>query len=709
MLTQDNIHEVARLNHRRLCAMFRAYNPLTGLGSLIPRVEVPSPFGAGSIFVPKHVMDAPLVRAYADAGSFAALLRRQTRRKPDPKDVARLASAMLNLLLREDFELWAATANTITTKDGSEVRLRLNDAQQRLHLAAEAARAEGKPLRANLLKCRQYGGTTYIRSRFNWLQWRSRNVSCAIAAATRDQAAHAIGMFRTFADRFPKQIGKITAVPYVRSQNVLRIKETGGLLAVGSMPAPEALSGKTFHLLHCTEIGKWEDTAKLTAEKFMTNLSSTVPLRPGTEIWRESTAKGLNFFHHEWVRAEAGESGYQNLFVGAYQIEEYQADIAGSPADIARRPTPDGLAEPYRQFVASYIDPMTDAERSYAELLWALGATLEAIKWYFDYLRAQATDWWRMMEEFPNTPDEAFQTTGRRAFDRRHIHRLTVGVEPSVGGVREPIFVGDVIAAAPKREGAFDALRLQPDPLKPLARAAYNRLLAWEMPPESADYEHRFIVAVDIGGTWVGDRRQRCSDFSVIGVFDRQWTAYGMPLRCVATWRGHIDVDLLAWKAAQIARLWGSAILVVERNYQKLRDSEGNHIQTILQELKGYYDNIYSETPPEQIRAGVPAKYGFWTSAGSKQAMVDNFVAVLREGMYVERYCVAVDELNAFERKDDGTYGAMSEHKDDVAITRLIAALVHEKMPPCARIIPDHSSPEEDAYYAAGVGSAAVV
>jgi hypothetical protein len=250
-----------------------------------------------------------------------------------------------------------------------------------------------------------------------------------------------------------------------------------------------------------------------------------------------------------------------------------------------------------------------------------------------------------------------------------------------------------------------------PDKVKLLARSCYNKLLAWELPPGAEDaerYANRFIVVVDIGGTWVGDRRERCSDFSVIAVFDRQWTAYNLPLRCVATWRGHIDVDLLAWKAAQVAALWGNATLVVERNYQKLKDSEGNHIQTILQELVDYYENIYSETPPEQIRAGAPVKYGFWTSAGSKQAMVDNFVAVLREGNYVERYELAVDELDCYERKENGSYGAMSGRKDDVAITRLIAALVHEKMEPCVAI-PPRPAGEEDAYGKVGAGSAAVL
>jgi hypothetical protein len=51
----------------------------------------------------------------------------------------------------------------------------------------------------------------------------------------------------------------------------------------------------------------------------------------------------------------------------------------------------------------------------------------------------------------------------------------------------------------------------------------------------------------------------------------------------------------------------------------------------------------------------------------------------------------------------------MSGHKDDIAITRLIAAAVHEKMPPCRKIAREQAGGRDEAYYSAGKGSAAVV
>ena len=58
---------------------------------------------------------------------------------------------------------------------------------------------------------------------------------------------------------------------------------------------------------------------------------------------------------------------------------------------------------------------------------------------------------------------------------------------------------------------------------------------------------NRYLTVVDVGG------RSAKSDWSVIVVFDRLFMAEGGKPVVVDQWYGHIDIDLLAWKAAQIA------------------------------------------------------------------------------------------------------------------------------------------------------------
>lgn len=696
MLTVSNIQNIIQKNEKRLAEINKPYNPFTGEGSPIPRFPVPSPIGEDTWYLPNQLLDNPIIEKYAELQSIPKVLE-SFKAPVNNQSVHEIADFIVKERLKEDFEFWSVLSNTIKDKDSNFVKMTLNRPQQRLHLLAETARLNNELFRCNLLKCRQYGGTTYIRSRFNWLQTaRGNSLNSAIVADVKDQANHAIGMFNTFVEHFPSELGKITTHPYERSLNVFEIEETGSLLAVGSMQNPEALAGKTFQLLHASEIGKWQDTGKRKAATFMTNLNSTVPLRPGTEIWRETTAKGLNFFYREWDKSKKGKSRYLNIFVGTYQIEEYQTPIVNS----------DNHYQDYYNFIDKYIGSLDKDYRDYADFMWSLGATLENIKWYFEYKETNGLEWYQMFEEFPNIPEEAFQTSGRRCFKAKYIEQLRKGTDKSIGGVKEPLFVGDVRAEMPKREGAFDNLEFVSDRVKVDSNSCYNKLMVWEMPPEQLEATNRFLVTVDIGGTWVEKDVEKGSDFSVIAVFDRYWTMYGLPLRCVATWRGHIEVDLLAWKAAQIASIWHNALLCVERNYQKIKDKEGNHIQTILQELKDYYDNIYSDIPPDQVVEGVPVKYGFWTSAGSKEAMIDLFIAMLRDGLYLERYGRAVDEMDSFEKKENGTYGAMDGQKDDIVITRLLAAIVHERMEPCKPIIKKVQKPE---YKPAGYGTAASI
>jgi hypothetical protein len=651
MLSPDNISAVMAQNASRRAAMQASYNAFTGEGCCGRRFAMPSPIDAKDTWhVPLCLQQSPFVQKYL-------------RSTPD----ARMRKIMVLLRLRYDFEYWSVLCNTIADAAGNLRRLTLNRAQRRIHGIAQDLQAQRKPLRINLLKCRQYGATTYIRSRFNHIQTTSgTRINSATAADIEAQADHAIAMFNVFVDNYPSEMGKITTGMYARSSKILQIKETGGILATGSMIAPKTLSGKTFQLLHCTEVGKWQDSSKLRADKFMLNLNSTVPYAIGTEIWREGTAYGLGFFFNEWNAAHNSKDGYHNIFVPAWEVERYQNPI-----------------EDYAAFITHYIGTLPDAKQNYANYLWNMGATLENIKWYFDYMHGSNIDWYSMMQEYPNSADEAFQTSGARVFEKLHVQQLRMGVDPSLGGVCEPSFIGDIEGSHHKGSEALSNIMLVPAAVKPLAHNAYNQLLIWEMPPKDAQVSNRFIVTVDIGGTWVGDRNERCSDYSVIGVFDRYWTQYGLALRCTATWRGHIDVDLLAWKAAQISKLWHDAMLVVERNDLKHKGEEGSDILTILREIKDYYDNIYCEGQEENIREGLPIKYGFFTTKSNKRDMINLMRSMLRDGLYLERYCLAADEMDSFEKKANGRYEAMDGKKDDILITRLMACLIHERMPPC--------------------------
>jgi len=145
----------------------------------------------------------------------------------------------------------------------------------------------------------------------------------------------------------------------------------------------------------------------------------------------------------------------------------------------------------------------------------------------------------------------------------------------------------------------------------------------------------------------------------------------------VAEWRGHIDHDLLAWKAAQIASWYNNALLVFESNTlesrDKERDTDGNDIEYILDLVAGVYPNMYARNhSSEDIKQGAPMKWGFHTNTHTKPAIIHHLIACVRDASWVEREKLACDELAFYEKKDDGSFGAVSGQHDDLLMTRAI-------------------------------------
>ena len=73
------------------------------------------------------------------------------------------------------------------------------------------------------------------------------------------------------------------------------------------------------------------------------------------------------------------------------------------------------------------------------------------------------------------------------------------------------------------------------------------------------------------------------ADYSVIKVADRlpMLEVGGVP-EIVCEWHGHIEHDLLIWKAAQIAKAYCNALLVIESNTLETEGTEGDNFEYVL-------------------------------------------------------------------------------------------------------------------------------
>lgn len=610
-------------NELRKEKLFPDYDPHRGIGSPLKRKRLE--FDNAVIYVPEFAFDDPTIHKLSDLKSIKALASYVGVGEDEA------LQAIYQARFKHDFEFWAITCVKILDKEIKEyVPFRLRAAQRKLLARFERMRIDGEPIRLILLKARQWGGSTLTQIYMSWIQlFHKKNWHSAIVADVEDQAKNIRSMFTKLAERYPKDAGSITLKPYEGSTKNRMIVERGNILGIGSAKKPDNLRSFDYAMLHLSEVGVWKDTPMQSPDDLVQALRGGVGQGEYSMVVMESTAKGVgNLFHKEWQQAKKGDSGYDPVFVAWWEIEIYRKEV---------------------EKIEEFIEDWTARHWE----LWDMGATIEGIYWYFWYMNRENYDEWRMKEEFPSTPKEAFQTSGKRYYEAMYINNARKDV-------MEPKYIGDLVGRS--NQG--------PDSLKDLrfVENSKGNLKVW-IHPEEAEYEYpvgkRGAAFMDIGGT------TKDSDWSVIKVVDRAPILEGGWAECAAEWRGHIDLDLLAWKGAQIATWYWNALLAIEMNTLSSRgnNTDGIHYMTVFNEIPKHYRHLYARTRPEKLK-DKPTQYGYWMTEASKDMICTGLKKVWRDGGggYYERSALAVDEAAYFEIKENGKLGAVQGEHDDVLI-----------------------------------------
>lgn len=576
---------------------------------------------------------------------------------------------------REDFEYWAARCCVIKNKEGGgDIPFRLNIPQRKLVAELERIRKAGRPIRLILLKARQWGGSTCAQLYMAWLQLTGMEGLNSLIVAHQHSATYEIrDMFLRMIENYPEEMladGKSEATPK-RTVNAgpaaFRVPAGNFKVKVGSAERPDSCRGGDYSLVHCSEVALWKKTRLRTPEDMLRAACSGVLLKPMTMILLESTANGTgNFFHSEYESAKRGESQFSPLFVAWFEIEQYSLPFA------------EGEREKFAEaLLEGRFNEHTDSSRrqpgAYLWWLWEKGATLEAINWYVKE-REKYSDHGQMASEYPSDDIEAFVHSGARVFDRYRVEDLRKDCKTE----KER---GEITGAEASGPGSLEKIEFHED--------AQGALRVWEHPEKENPMERislRYLAVVDIGG------RSAKSDWSVIVVFDRAPLLLGEGPRIVAQWRGHTDFDLLAWNAARVAKYYRDALLVIESNtletHDRDRSVEGDQAGFLLNQLRSVYPNLYARRhKPEDIRQGVPVKYGFHTNAATKPLIIANLVKIVRERLYTERDEECLDEYLTYEHRQDGGYGAISGKHDDLLMTRAIGLHIsYNEMDPPRRL-----------------------
>ncbi|MGM9804809.1 MAG: hypothetical protein ACI308_11625 [Muribaculaceae bacterium] len=555
-----------------------------------------------------------------------------------PHITAQMSDVQFDLLrFAHDFEYWCVRC--IVVKDKITCRdtpLRLNAPQRRMLAMLEDMRLARQPIRLIVLKARQWGGSTLSQVYMAWMQIiHHTHCNSIICGHLRDTASTIQGIYNRLLGCYPQQYQAgnepMKFRPFQKSRNISEITGRQCLVAATTAMSPESVRGMDIAMAHLTEVAFWPTSARRSPESLIRSVCGSIMLQPDTLLIMESTANGMgNYFHSEWLRAKTGFSDKQALFVPWFEIEIY------------RKPVKDA---------AKLWQQLDD----YELMLWQLGCTLEMIAWYH-HKRKEYNSHSHMQAEYPTNDIEAFANSGMPVFNAAHLEQLRrhCSLPATMCSFTVP----------PTGAHALNNVTLLPN-------NDAGDIRVWRMPDAATEPRMRYVVAVDVGG--LSDK----ADFSVITVIDRLAPHHKMEI--VAEWRGHTYHDRLAWLAAQLAKYYNNALLVIESNTLEMEYSEGDGSQYVLNTLRHHYRNIYRR------RGDRP---GFHTNRETKTEAIFHLIGLVRDGAYIEHSDGAVNELAWYEHKPRGGFGAIMGRHDDMVMTRAIGMLVASRMARTNAIMP---------------------
>lgn len=662
---QKEVVSILKENNKRNADVYQKFDPISGVGSIGKRVEVHiEDFPLETQYLPVEMLNIPLVKLLMKCGSIKKFLTVELEVAYNEEDRLKVIEQFVRLRCRYDFAFWAAMYVYIKNKGGGEdVLFRLTRPQRKFVERLEALRKANKPIRIVLLKARQWGGSTTSQLYMAWLQLVHKvglnSLIIAHQGAGSDEIkdmfdrmikAYPISMLYKLGETYNENESKLVGVGH--SGSIHRVPQRNCKIKIGTAERPDSCRGGDYNLVHLSEVGLWKTTDGKKPEDIVRSACSGILLKPYTMIVYESTANGTgNFFQREYDAAKRGTSQFEAMFVSWFDIEQYSLpfDNDDEKADFA-------IWLWKNKNNATPSSARAESGR-YLWWLWEKGATLEAINWYVQE-RAKYNEHAPMASEYPSDDVEAFVHSGERVFDKYKVDAFRASCKP-------PKFVGDVYADEDEGKNALKNLRFSED--------SQGLLWVWDM-PEIDDKEivtNRYVTIVDIGG------RSKKADWSVILVIDRLFMMDGGRPQVVAQWYGHIDMDILAWKAAQIAAFYDNSLLVIESNtletHDKERSVDGDLSHFILNQIKDVYPNLYARKQTEdEIREGIPRKYGFHTNVSTKPMIISTLIKVVREHSYIERDERCLDEYVVYEKKQNGAFGAIIGKHDDLLMTRAI-------------------------------------
>ena len=495
--------------------------------------------------------------------------------------------------LLTDFPFYSQAALKIRTKAGEIAPLKLNPAQKILQQAVDKQmKTEGK-IRVIILKARQQGLSTYTGGYLYFSVSQQPARKAMVITHHADSTRALFDLTKRYHDNMVEILKPHTKYS---SRRELSFDTLDSSYVVATAGGDAVGRGETFSHVHASELAFWP---KSTAEEIWNGLSQAVPNSKGTAVFIESTANGVSgVFYEMWKGAVEGTNGYVPVFIPWFCDPEYREPVSKG---FKRTPEEKELAKKFK------LDN-------------------EQLMFRRRKIAQNGLDLWN--QEYPDTPETAFLTTGR------------------------PVFNPEQLQECPRNARDVEQkLALEGDEWVENHRGELQVY-------HKHDAGERYVISAD---TAMGVRN---GDYSVAQVLDSK-------KRQVATWRGHVHPDYFSDVLRQLGHYYNEAFIIVENN------SHG--ILTATRLGKDYsYPNFYTTVEKDKVTDRETTRLGFSTTAKTKPLIINELRAAMREGEIELNDKVTIREMLTYIVTETGAMQAEQGCFDDCVMSLALANHAHE-------------------------------
>ena len=528
----------------------------------------------------------------------------------------------LILDISQDFWRYADNNLWIKDKDANIVPFKPNLAQQILIEYILHCISVGVPVRVIILKARQMGLSTAVEAVIYWWVTTHRNITAMIVGHEDTSSKNLYKMFRRYYENCNPIFKPSVKYDTRNDLEFSKLDDEGKQIGLGSViktaTAANTAVGRsdTIQILHGSEIGEWAN-----GEELVASLLQTVPVRPNTMIFLESTANGRgNFFYKQWTSSVKGETVFQPFFFPWWLHQEYEMD---------------GKIEEYTDEEKDIIEIMREGITIFGKHYKVNPRDFERKLVFRRYKEREfrATPE-KLYQEYPSTAHEAFIATGRPVFDLKALSHMEKNcVEPKRYELKQALDRSVTVQES--------------DDLAPLK--------IWE---EVIPYEE-YVIGADVAEGVKG------GDFSVADVIKKS------NMETVARFRGHIDPDLFGHLLDKLGRYYNDAFIGVEIN---------NHGLAVVQRLRDlFYTNLYKrEKGIDENFETSTSKLGWKTDMRTKPLAIDYLAEAIRDRYIIDRDLVFIEEAFSYVRDDQGRTNAEIGNHDDTVMAKAIALQLFE-------------------------------